>query len=275
MPNATAKSLVEPVASDWETATRTHQFIQDVNQGAIAEAAFNQWLAQDYIFVRHFAKLLGSMIAGCPDKHLDVLLGGAAAVDAEVKWFRAKAKERGINLDRTGPQQATGDYCEFLASLVSQPYAAQAAAFWAMEAAYNQAWTNAGEGLANPAYQEFVDRWGSADFKAYVSALEANADQALSSATPEARDLAAAAVKRAVELENAFWTMALETKAAPAKAGGAGLFGALQEMGAKAAADAQSMANAIKSKAEHDMAAFQKQQGAAQAAAAKPAEQGA
>jgi hypothetical protein len=57
-------------------------------------------------------------------------------------------------------QPACREYTAFLASLHARPYAVQAAAFWAMEAVYNQAWTRVGEGLADEKYREFVERWG-------------------------------------------------------------------------------------------------------------------
>ena len=62
----------------------------------------------------------------------------------------------------TAMQPACEEYTAFLAELRSAatPYAVKAAAFWAMEAVYNEAWARVGEGLKDEAYREFVDRWG-------------------------------------------------------------------------------------------------------------------
>ncbi|KIZ07289.1 putative Seed maturation protein PM36 like protein [Monoraphidium neglectum] len=207
-PPATCKAIKEPIKDEWATATRTHAFLQDVNRGTISDARFNTWLAQDYLYVRNFARLLAAMIASCPDTHVDVLVGGMAAIDLEIKWFKAKAEERSIDLATTAPQPNCAEYVEFLKSLHSQPYAVQAAVFWAMEAIYNQAWTGVGEGLADPKYSEFVDRWGNAGFAQYCVDLEAQADEALTSSPPEVLEAADAAVKRAVQLELGFWGMA-------------------------------------------------------------------
>jgi hypothetical protein len=120
----------------WHTAT-SHSFLTATKQGTIEAAQFNRWLVQvgdsgngiastrvsfrelqqwiswrghgctrlttacctqDYFFVRGFTRLLGVMLGSCPDKHIDVLISGAAALDAELKWFMAKAAERGIDL---------------------------------------------------------------------------------------------------------------------------------------------------------------------------------
>lgn len=43
---ATCKAIQEPLAAEWEKATRTHEFLRDVNAGAITDARFNTWLAQ-------------------------------------------------------------------------------------------------------------------------------------------------------------------------------------------------------------------------------------
>jgi thiaminase/transcriptional activator TenA len=47
-------------------------------------------------------------------------------------------------------------YRAFLQSLHTAPYAVQAAAFWAMERAYNESWSSLGNLHAD--YQEFADR---------------------------------------------------------------------------------------------------------------------
>ncbi|KAI8463492.1 MAG: TENA/THI-4 family [Monoraphidium minutum] len=207
-PPATCKAIQAPIASEWAVATRSHAFLRDVNSGGISAARFNTWLAQDYLYVRKFTRMLAGMMATCPEHHLDVLLSGIAAIDVEVNWFKAKAKERGIDLAATAMQPACQEYAAFLATLGAEPYAVQAAVFWAMEAIYNQAWTGVGEGLANPQFQEFSDRWGNAGFAVYVSDLERQADEALAAADDAARAAADAAVRRAVELELAFWNMA-------------------------------------------------------------------
>lgn len=208
MAPATTKEMLDALGSKWQDATRTHTFLRDVNAGTITPERFNTWLAQDYHYVRTFVRLLAAMLTGCPEGHLESLVGGMAAIDAEIKWFQSKADERGIDLGVTAVQPSCQEYRAFLTSLTHQPYAVQAAAFWAMEACYNQSWSGVGEGLADPKYQEFVDRWGNEGFAAYCVALAANADEALAEAPQEQREAADAAVKRVVELELGFWNMA-------------------------------------------------------------------
>lgn len=204
----TTAALRAALDAEWLAATRSHAFLRDVNAGAISAARFNTWLAQDYLYARRFSRLLGAMIAGCPEADLATLIGGMAAIDVELKWFQAKAAERHINLAATEMQPACREYTGFLDSLHAQPYAVQAAAFWAMEAIYNQAWTGVGEGLKAPEYAEFVDRWGNKGFAEYCVALAAQADAALAAAGPEERADADTAVRRVVKLELDFWNMA-------------------------------------------------------------------
>ncbi|GBF96417.1 hypothetical protein Rsub_09216 [Raphidocelis subcapitata] len=207
-PATTTAAMRAALEAEWRTATREHAFLRDVNAGAISAARFNTWLAQDYLYARCFSRLLGAMIAGCPEAHLATYVGGMAAIDVELKWFQAKAQERGIDLAATEMQPACKEYTAFLSSLHAQPYSVQAAAFWAMEAVYNQAWSRVGEGLADERYREFVERWGNAGFDAYCVALAAHADEALAAAGPEERGAADGAVRRVVKLELGFWEMA-------------------------------------------------------------------
>jgi hypothetical protein len=48
------------------------------------------------------------MLGSAPDKHIDVLISGAAALDAELKWFKAKAAERGVDLAAEGRLSSLG-----------------------------------------------------------------------------------------------------------------------------------------------------------------------
>jgi hypothetical protein len=101
----TMDALRRQHAADFALATRDHAFLKDVGAGTITPARFNTWLAQDYLFVRAFGRMLAATIARCPDSDLLTLIGGLAAIDAELNWFIAKAKERGIDLAATGARR--------------------------------------------------------------------------------------------------------------------------------------------------------------------------
>ena len=165
----------------WESATR-HPFLENCKSGAIESGQFNTWLVQDYHFVTEFTRMVANVLANAPVSHFNTILGGLAALQDELNWFREKAQERDLDLN-VAKQEANKHYCEFMASLSSEPYAVQATVFWAIEVVYNQAWQLPGP-MVKP-YDEFADRWGNQDFTAYVTLLEKQADEALKNSSEE------------------------------------------------------------------------------------------
>ena len=200
----TCQSLLQTHSDAWKKAT-VHPFLTSCKQGTIQPAQFNTWLVQDFLFVQHFTRMLGRVLAAAPDAHLDTLLGGLVALKDELQWFQAKASER--KLDLNTPRQPTCQYyCELMASLAVAPYGVQATALWVIEYAYNQGWQLPGP-MPEP-YAEFADRWGNPGFTDYVNILAAQADAALQQATPETQAQAEKVFLRIAELEEAFWQMA-------------------------------------------------------------------
>ncbi|HEY9762510.1 MAG TPA: TenA family transcriptional regulator [Trichocoleus sp.] len=200
----TCQHLIQTHAAAWEKAT-VHPFLTSCKTGTIRPEQFNTWLVQDYLFVKEFTRMVGRVLASAPDGHLDSLLSGLEALKDELRWFQDKATER--QLDLNTPQQTTcQQYCEFMASLATAPYAVQATALWSIEYAYNQGWQLPGP-MPEP-YTEFADRWGNPGFTKYVKILAQQADETLATATPEVEHQAEAAFMLVAELEEAFWQMA-------------------------------------------------------------------
>jgi len=201
--------LLQTHPTAWTKAT-THPFLTGCHSGTLQPAQFNTWLVQDFLFVKDFTRLVGRLLGAAPDDHIDVLLAGLGALKDELLWFESKAAERGLDL-ATPPQPTCQRYCEFMASLAIAPYPVQATALWAIEYAYNQGWQLPGP-MPEP-YTEFADRWGNPDFTDYVRLLAAQADQALTTASPAAQAQAEAAFRRVADLEAAFWQMAFASGA--------------------------------------------------------------
>lgn len=198
------QSLLTQHADLWRDAT-VHPFLTQCKTGEIQPQQFNTWLVQDHLFVVEFTRLVARSLAAAPPTHFDVILGGLAALKEELIWFHAKAAERNLDLN-VAPQPTCSQYCDFMESLATEPYAAQATAFWAIELAYNQGWQL--PGAMPPPYNEFADRWGNTGFTDYVKLLERQADEAMEQAEPEARNRAEAAFVEVARLEQAFWQMA-------------------------------------------------------------------
>jgi formylaminopyrimidine deformylase / aminopyrimidine aminohydrolase len=198
------RSLLQTHPAAWERATN-HPFLTGCHSGSLQAAQFNTWLVQDYLFVKDFTRMVGRVLGGAPDDHIDVLLAGLGALKDELLWFEAKAAERDLDL-ATPPQPTCQRYCEFMDSLALQPYAVQATALWAIEYAYNQGWQIPGP-MPAP-YDEFADRWGNPGFTDYVHLLGTQADAALVTAHDAAQTRAEQAFLRVAELEADFWQMA-------------------------------------------------------------------
>lgn len=115
----TCEDLVSIHAEAWHRAT-VHPFLAGCQQGTITTGQFNTWLVQDYLFVKDFTRMVGKVLGSAPDHHLDLLLEGLTALRDELRWFQAKAQERGLTLDV--PRQATcAHYSDLMAVLVLDP----------------------------------------------------------------------------------------------------------------------------------------------------------
>ncbi len=200
----TCKSLLIKHEPAWDLATR-HPFLDNCKSGTIQPGQFNTWLVQDYLFVTVFTRMAARLLAVAPVAHFDVLLAGLSALKDELNWFREKAAERRLKLN-TPMQESCRRYCQFMEDVSLEPYAVQAAAFWAIELAYNQAWQLPGA-MVKP-YNEFAERWGNPGFTEYVKLLEKQANEALIAAVPEIQQRTERVFLEVAELEREFWEMA-------------------------------------------------------------------
>ena len=75
---------------------------------------------QDYIFVRAFVSFVASVLikawkesddSGGDD--MEFLLGGMAALNDEIQWFKNEASKWGVQLSDIVPQKANKDYCRY------------------------------------------------------------------------------------------------------------------------------------------------------------------
>ncbi|CAM3279380.1 TenA family transcriptional regulator [Mycobacterium frederiksbergense] len=179
----------------WKAATR-HPFLDAVRDGTITDAAFDKWLRQDALFVADLLIFQARLLARAPRAAQQVLVGGCAALVAELDWFEEQAVRRGIDLDAE-PLSATLAYRELLGRLDDEPYATAITALWVIERVYLLGWTSAAPAAAP--LDEFVEHWTTPDFAGYVEELGALA------APGEHTEQ----VNAVLELEVAFWDMAL------------------------------------------------------------------
>lgn len=179
----------------WTAATR-HPFLDAVRDGTITDAAFDRWLRQDALFVADLLIFQSRLLARAPRGAQQVLVGGCAALVAELDWFEEQAVRRGIDL-AAEPLPATLAYRELLQHLDNEPYDAAITALWVIERVYLLGWTSAAP--AAPPLDEFVEHWTTQDFAGYVDELGALASPGEHGGQVDA----------VLKLEVAFWNMAL------------------------------------------------------------------
>jgi formylaminopyrimidine deformylase / aminopyrimidine aminohydrolase len=183
------------VSDDLWTAATTHPFLDAVRDGTIAATAFDRWLRQDALFVADLLIFQSRLLARAPRAAQRVLVGGCAALVAELDWFCEQAARRGIDLVNE-PLPATLAYRDLLRRLDDEPFAVAVTALWVIERVYLLGWTSAAPAAAP--LDEFVEHWTTPDFAGYVEELG-------KLASPGRHDNVVSAV---LTLEVAFWDMA-------------------------------------------------------------------
>ncbi len=179
----------------WAAATR-HPFLDAVRDGTISDAAFDRWLVQDALFVADLLTFQARLLARAPRRAQGPIVGGCAALVAELEWFEEQAARRGLDLNAS-PLPATLAYRELLQRLDGEPYEAAVTALWVIEEVYLRAWTSA-KSDTTP-LREFVEHWSTPEFADYVAAL---GELARPDEHPDV-------VGEVLTLEVAFWDMAL------------------------------------------------------------------
>jgi thiaminase len=188
---------VGEVLDDLWTAATQHPFLYAVRDGAIADAAFDRWLAQDVLFVSDLLTFQARLLARAPRGAQSALAGGCVALVDELDWFDAQAARRGIDLE-VERLPATLAYRDSLRRLDAAPFDDAITALWALERVYLMAWTTASS--ESSPFAEFTEHWTHPGFADYVDALGGLA-------SPEGRDDVLADV---LSLEVGFWDMAME-----------------------------------------------------------------
>ncbi|XP_076903374.1 putative bifunctional TENA-E protein [Bidens hawaiensis] len=199
----------------YDGATR-HPFILSIRNGSVDFSSFKRWLGQDYIFVRSLVPFVASVLMkSCKESDsesdMDVILGGVASMNDEIKWFQNQAGKFHVSLTSVVPQNANLKYCRFLESLTSSEieYAVAITAFWAIEVVYQESFAHClEEGNKIPQeLQETCERWGNDGFGAYCKSLRDIVDRCLQKASPEVVSKAEVVFLSVVEHEVEFWNM--------------------------------------------------------------------
>jgi formylaminopyrimidine deformylase / aminopyrimidine aminohydrolase len=151
----------------WDEATRA-PFLGALAAGSLPLDAFRRWLAQDYLFAEDLTAFQAILLAKSPRDCHKPLIGGLAALDKELDWFESHAAHLQVGLD-SPPHPICRRYTDFLLRCAyTQPYPVLLAMLFGVEASYLAAWS----ALAPTGpYAEFIERWSTPDFAAYVEVL--------------------------------------------------------------------------------------------------------
>ena len=161
--------LVRSAGELWKQAT-TASFLDAIANGSLPAEALSRWLVQDYHFADALTSFQAIAAAKTPREFRKPLMGGLAALDAEMDWFEAMAKARGLNL-KSPLHPTCRRYCDFLLRVAyTEPYPVLLAVLFGVEASYLAAWSHLPQ---EGAYGELVSRWSSPRFTEYVDSLRA------------------------------------------------------------------------------------------------------
>jgi thiaminase/transcriptional activator TenA len=168
-----AHVLIQHAGRLWDEATRA-PLLEALGGGTLPVEAFHRWLAQDYLFAKDLTAFQATLLAKAPRDCHKALVGGLGALDKELEWFESHARRLHVDLD-IPPHPTCQRYTDFLLRCAhTEVYPILIAMLFGVEASYLAAWSAFAP--AGP-YAEFIARWSSGDFAAYVQALGRLADR--------------------------------------------------------------------------------------------------
>lgn len=199
-----AEQLLRDHADLWRAATHS-PFLDGIRSGELPEATFSTWLVQDYRFVAQSLRAQALLVAQAPRRDQGLLSQGVATLAAELDWFEAHLRSRGLDL-ATPMLPTCRAYGDYLLVMARAPYPSALTVAWTAERAYLDSWKGAEP--ASPAYHDFVERWTSDLFEEYVQGLARAVDQAFARASEDEVREAEEAFIWTARYERAFWAMA-------------------------------------------------------------------
>ena len=191
--------LIRQAGPLWDEAT-TSPFLEALAGGDVAAEEFGRWLSQDYLFATELTAFQAVVVSKVPRACHKPLIQGLVALDSELEWFESHARRLQLALSVSAHPDCRR-YTDFLLhSAHTERYPLLLAILFGVEASYLAAWS----ALASVGpYREFIERWSSEAFKAYVLSLRRLAE--------DNRDPAQqGAFNKVLEFERDFWTMAWE-----------------------------------------------------------------
>jgi formylaminopyrimidine deformylase / aminopyrimidine aminohydrolase len=160
-------ALVIGAGGLWTQGTRG-RFLDAVAVGSLPAEAFHRWLVQDYLFALGLTSFQAILSAKAPRAAHGLLIGGLAALHAELAWFEQHTERLQLDL-HSSPHPICRRYVDFLlAAAYMRPVPVLLAILYGVEVSYLAAWSALG---AQGPYAEFIARWSTPQFAEYVRGL--------------------------------------------------------------------------------------------------------
>ncbi|CAA9342764.1 MAG: Thiaminase II involved in salvage of thiamin pyrimidine moiety, TenA subgroup with Cys in active site [uncultured Frankineae bacterium] len=193
-------------SADAADAALAHPFVRGLADGSLPLPAFQVYVAQDAVFLEGFARAYALALARSDDRAtLDAFAGLIAGVVDELRLHAAYAERWGVDTTPVRPLPATTAYTDFvLATAALRGVGVTCAALAPCMRLYAHLGTSLDPEAAGP-YAEWVRTYADPAFEALARTLEDLLDRHADD-VPEV----AAAYRRAMELELAFFSAALE-----------------------------------------------------------------
>lgn len=188
-----------------------HAFLAETAAGSLPDAAFANWVQQDYLFVQQAARFVSILVSKAPSAIMPRLALAIPALHSELELFERMAAERGVTLHDVRMTPACHAYVQFmLAAAATCSFEEGFTLLYGAEKAYLDSWTWVRENMKAPSpWDGFIHRWSDEAFRHWVNWLESALDTLAARASPTLRQEMTGIFLLAGQYELRFWDMAL------------------------------------------------------------------
>lgn len=196
-----------------ERQVLAHPFVRGLGDASLPRDRFRFYLAQDYLFLRDYARVLAVCAARADDTPTTARFARLldATLNVEMRGHRDWCARAGLDaarLEATAIEPATAAYADhLLATAWSGGLGPAVAALLPCQAGYAEIARCLGRS-PEPLYQEWIDAYTDAAYRELADWLVALADRLATAAGPARRARMVEAYARSQRHELAFWEMA-------------------------------------------------------------------
>ena len=194
-----------------------HPFVMGIGQGDLALDKFKFYIAQDYLYLIDYARVLALAAARAPELPDMAWFAGLldATLNTEMELHRGYCAQFGLTaaaLEATPPAPTTIAYTAYLLKTAAQgSFGELAAALLPCQWGYweiGQHLARRGAPAHAPPYAQWIEMYAAAEFGDLAAHLRAMVDRLGAAAGPPEQAAMTAAYEMSLRLEHQFWQMA-------------------------------------------------------------------